>query len=209
MPSTANLSPTILHESDEFIILNKPAGWLSIPGRTPEEQVITQWLENHLKQPAWVVHRLDRFTSGIILFAKTKEAHKNANHWFLKREVKKIYHFFASPPPSRPAIQIKTPIQGKPSQSLFEVLEKGPHAFYGKATPLTGRFHQIREHASEGGFPLLGDKPYHGAMTWLIDGVKTEVPRIFLHAESLTLPFGVFQAPLPKDMLKWKQEILK
>ena len=201
--------PSIIFENHEFLLIDKPAGWLSIPGRTPEATVITQWLEQRLSQPAWVVHRLDRFTSGIMLYAKNKEAHQLANSWFFKREVKKIYHFIAISPPSRPAIQIKTPIQGKPSQTLFEVIEKGPRAFLGKATPMTGRFHQIREHAKIAGFPLLGDTAYGGPEFFETEEGPIAIPRVLLHAKELTLPFGTFQAELAADMLKWREEILK
>ncbi len=146
---------------------------------------------------AFIVHRLDRFTSGVMLIAKTKEFHRTANTWFEKRIVKKTYHFLASPPPSRPAVQIKTPVDGKPAQTLFEVLEKTPRVFYGKATPLTGRFHQIREHAAEAGFPLLGDRAFGGAPG----------PRVCLHAHSLETPAGTFIAPLARDLVEfWKEQ---
>lgn len=188
--------PAILFENSDYLILNKPSGWLSIPARHPEptDLVLSQWLGT---RAPFTVHRLDRYTSGIMLFAKTEAAHKAANLWFMNREVKKIYHFVAAPGagkpiPSRPAIQMKTPVDGKPAQTLFEIIRKGPTAFYGKATPLTGRFHQIREHALEAGFPLLGDRAYHGLCNDLI-------PRVMLHAQTLTLPFGTFEAPLPED----------
>jgi len=200
--------PIILFESPEFLVLDKPAGWLSIPARVPEasHQVVSQWLGD---RAPFVVHRLDRFTSGVMLFAKTKEAHQTANRWFLNREVKKTYHLLAAPAantpmPSRPAIQVKTPVDGKPAQTLFEILKKGTSALYLKATPLTGRFHQIRAHAQEAGFPILGDKPHHGSPTFsAADGSLHTVPRVMLHAKSLTLPFGEFQAELPEDFARF------
>lgn len=160
--------------------------------------MITEWLKiTAPRSTPFTVHRLDRFTSGIILYAKTAEAHEQANQWFQDRTVKKIYHFLASPPPSRPAIQIKTPVQGKPAQTLFEVIKPftaptGLACFYGKATPLTGRFHQIREHARDAGFPILGDPSTNGAE---FEGVE----RVCLHAYELSLPFGTYRAELPED----------
>jgi 23S rRNA-/tRNA-specific pseudouridylate synthase len=190
--------PEILHESDDFVVINKPAGWLSIPAREPKatDLVVSGFLATSKSLTPFIVHRLDRFTSGVMMIAKNKEAHRLANSWFEKRIVKKIYHFLASPPPSRPAIQIRTPIEGKPSQTLFEVVELAEGAFYGKATPLTGRFHQIRAHAAEAGFPLLGDRTFRGAPG----------PRVCLHAYSLETPEGMFVAPLARDLENfWKE----
>ena len=207
--------PSVLFEDQDFIVLDKPAGWFSIPGRDPgsEVPVLSSWLARHLNLGAeptnpFIVHRLDRFTSGVILFAKNTESHKKANAWFLKREVKKVYHFLASPPPSRPAVQVRTAIEGKPAQTLFEVIRKNEIVFYGKATPLTGRFHQIREHAQEAGFPLLGDKPYGGLKEIKVKGHFFSFPHFCLHAQELTLPFGTFQAPLPQDLKTLIEEIL-
>jgi 23S rRNA-/tRNA-specific pseudouridylate synthase len=190
--------PEILHESDDFVVINKPAGWLSIPAREPKatDLVVSGFLATSKSLTPFIVHRLDRFTSGVMMIAKNKEAHRLANSWFEKRIVKKIYHFLASPPPSRPAIQIRTPIEGKPSQTLFEVVEVAGDKFYGKATPLTGRFHQIRAHAAEAGFPLLGDRTFRGALG----------PRVCLHAYSLETPEGMFVAPLASDLENfWKE----
>ena len=205
-----NTHPSILHEDADFVVLNKPSGWLSIPGRDPAspEPVLTLWLTEYLKGVApLIVHRLDRFTSGVILFAKTAEAHQRANSWFLKREVKKVYHFLASPSPSKPAIQIRTDVDGKPAQTLFEVIQKGETYFYGRATPLTGRFHQIREHAKEAGFPILGDKPYGGICQMTIQSTARVFPHFWLHAFELTLPFGKFQAPLPSEFKTLVEEL--
>jgi 23S rRNA pseudouridine1911/1915/1917 synthase len=207
--------PRIVFENDSYWLIDKPAGWLSVPGRPETHRdpaasppVVTEWLKGaygvrHLggaqvSDTVGVVHRLDRFTSGIMIYAKTALAHEQANSWFMNREVKKTYQFLASPPPSRPAIQIKTPVHGKPAQTLFEVIShhtgpEGQAYFFGKATPLTGRFHQIREHARDAGFPILGDPSTHG-LTF------AGVERVCLHAFELALPFGTFQAPLAADL---------
>jgi 23S rRNA-/tRNA-specific pseudouridylate synthase len=187
--------PRILFESSDFVALDKPPGWLSIPSREPKpsEKVISHWLGERLLKKIHVIHRLDRFTSGVMIFGLNEAAHKTGNSWFEKRLAKKIYHFFAAPPPSLPAIQIRTPVNGKPAQTLFEVQEiKGP-VFYGKATPLTGRFHQIRDHAKVAGFPLIGDRAYGGA----------DAPRVCLHAYSLETPIGKFTSPLASDLAEF------
>lgn len=200
----------ILFKNDDFVVINKPAGWLSIPAREPKpsDQVVTLSLRNleHVGS-AWPVHRLDRFTSGVMLIALSEEAQRKGAMWFQNREVKKVYHFFACPTPSRPAVQIKTPVDGKPAQTLFEVLEKKGDFFLGRAIPLTGRFHQIRDHAEQAEFPILGDHTHGGLeMVPHLNGERP-VPRVCLHAYSLKTPLGEFQAPLPDDMKKLWEEI--
>ncbi len=184
--------PHLLFQSEDFLAVEKPAGWLSIPAREPKpgDQVLSRWLGETTGQPVYVIHRLDRFTSGIMLFARSEKTHRLGNVWFQNRLVKKTYHFLASPPPGRPAIQVKTPVDGKPATTLFEVIDKTPTHFYGRATPLTGRFHQIREHAAEAGFPLLGDHAYSGAPS----------ARVCLHAFELETPVGTFTSPLASDL---------
>ena len=200
--------PELFFENEHYLVVGKPAGWLSVPAREPkpEDAVLSHWLRNYADDLR-VIHRLDRFTSGVMLFAKSENAQREGSKWFEQRTVKKIYHFLAMPAPSRPAVQIKTPVDGKTAQTLFEVVEKGSQVFYGKATPLTGRFHQIREHAEVGGFPILGDKAYHGKMELqLVSGEKLTPPRVCLHAARLELPFGVFEMPLPEDLASvWRK----
>lgn len=185
-------TPRILFENEGFVALDKPPGWLSVPARhpSPSDRVVSLWLRESAVGSAYMIHRLDRFTSGVMLVAKTPDAHRTGCAWFQDRMAKKIYHFLASPPPSRPAIQIRTPVEGKPAQTLFEVMESTPTHFLGKATPLTGRFHQIREHAAQAGFPLLGDRSFGGKPS----------ERVCLHAHSLETPVGRFEAPLAPDL---------
>jgi 23S rRNA-/tRNA-specific pseudouridylate synthase len=211
--------PELFYQNQDYLVVGKPSGWLSVPAREPkpDDAVMSHYLRTY-SDDLRVVHRLDRFTSGVMIFAKSESAQKEASKWFEKRIVKKVYHFLATPAPTRPAVQVKTPVDGKTALTLFEIVEKGALAFYGKATPLTGRFHQIREHAEVGGFPILGDKTYHGKMelkipvrdqSELLSGdtsatsgrtEKLIVPRVCLHAARLELPFGVFEMPMPEDM---------
>ncbi len=201
--------PQIIFENDDYLALNKPAGWFSIPAREPsaKDLVLTEWIKNEHKTEAWTIHRLDRYTSGIILYAKNKSSQAEGNTWFQDRKIKKTYQFFAAPPPRMPAIQIREPVEGKASQTLFEVIQKNEIACFGKATPLTGRFHQVRDHAAFGGFPILGDQKFGGLTSLLIKDEIYSIPRVCLHAFELQLPFGTFQAPLPKDLLTLKQKL--
>ena len=193
-----NSTPLIVFESDDFLVLDKPPGWLSVPAREPKEsdRVVGQWVWDEKKVKPYIIHRLDRFTSGVLILAKNDTAHRLGNLWFEKRIAKKIYHFLASPAPSLPAVQIRTPVDGKAAQTLFEVIEKTDSHFYGRAIPMTGRFHQIREHAAEAGFPILGDKAYRGA----------PAVRGCLHAYSLETPIGRFTAPFAPDLAEiWRK----
>lgn len=206
----ANSGPQIIFENDHFWLIDKPAGWLSIPGRdttTTAPPNLVKWIQETSGTPAWIVHRLDRFTSGMILFAKSAVSHREANQWFEQRKVKKVYQGLAvsldgSPLPGKPAHQIKTPIDGKTAQTLFEVIRCYPGFFHFKATPITGRFHQIRAHAQTGHFPLLGDFA-HGFPS---DHPSKPFGRVALHASELTLPFGTFRSELPDDFTHYLKE---
>jgi 23S rRNA-/tRNA-specific pseudouridylate synthase len=193
--------PILYFEDARFLVVGKPSGWLSVPAREPkpEDQVLSHWLRTQADDIR-VVHRLDRFTSGIMLFAKSESAQREASKWFEDRVVKKTYHFIATPPPSRPAVQIKTPVDGKSAQTLFEIIQKSPAGLYGKATPLTGRFHQIREHAEVAGFPILGDKAHGGKLEMKVGSETIAIPRVCLHAAKLELPTGTYEMPMPDDI---------
>lgn len=201
--------PQVLFENNDFIALNKPAGWYSIPARepSPKDLVLTEWIKNQHGTEAWVIHRLDRFTSGVILFAKNISAQREGNLWFQNRETSKTYQFLASPPPRMPAIQVREPVDNKPAQTLFEVLQKNEVAFFGKATPLTGRFHQIRAHTAAAGFPILGDEKFGGKTTLVVKDEVLTFPRFCLHAFELKIPLGTFQAPLAEDLVILKQKL--
>src|SRR5690348_8643168 len=101
-----SLQPTVLKLSSQWLVLAKPAGWLTIPGRpapmeagpmastataTKEDQILSEWAARE-HGPVWTVHRLDRETSGVVLFARSAESHRQANEWFRKRLVKKTYY---------------------------------------------------------------------------------------------------------------------
>lgn len=192
--------PEILAQTAHWVVISKPPFWLTIPGRDSTLPVLSQWVENHFSK-IWVVHRLDRETSGVILFARTPDAHQEANSWFQNRKVQKTYHFLASGRPTMPIFKVSQPIEKAPSTTQFEVLETYPEGFFGKAKPLTGRRHQIRIHLASKGFPIWGDVQYQGSRN-ILSGI--EINRVALHASELQLPSGEkFSAALPKDMEDW------
>lgn len=195
-----SLEPSVLYAGTaDVVFINKPAGWLSIPAPKAgsDVPVLSHWIKENLSFEPRIVHRLDRFTSGVMMVAKTEEAQRMATRWFENREVKKEYWFLAGPTPNKPAIQVSKPIQGKSAVTLFEIIQSNPSrtVFLGRATPLTGRFHQIRDHAEHGGFPLFGDTGQGGP--------NELFGRFALHARLLRGPNFEVTAPLPQDFQNW------
>ena len=200
------LLPRILHEDRDFCVLDKPAGWLSVPGRNGQGlPVLSDWLESDEKSPlrgqkAWVVHRLDRDTTGVILFARNAEAHRRACMAFENRETRKIYECLAQGRPLLPVFRVADPIEGAPSQSQVEVLKQGELGFHARVRIFTGRRHQIRIHLANRGHPVWGDIRYGGAGQ--VAGV--DISRVALHARTLEVKdIGRFEAPLPADIIQW------
>ncbi len=207
--NTLSHGPSLIGASEKFWAVNKPSGWLTIPGRSgglPEKSdgvpVLSEWVNRELGK-AWIVHRLDRGTSGVLVFARTAEAHAEANGWFERHEVKKQYRFLAGGEPGFPTFRASSPIGGKPSKTQFEVLRRfsGWSIFEGRARPQSGRRHQIRIHLDEAGFPIAGDREYCGPNEAVSEsGKRLGLARLFLHAERLELPGeSVFEAALPQD----------
>ena len=188
--------PEVLYEDNCILVVDKPAGMLSVPGRTRADSLL-EWLQNRYGE-VYSCHRLDMDTSGVMVFARTMEAKVNIEAQFAAREVQKTYRArLTAGGPWRNADKgtIVLPLSldyydrprqmvdrenGKPAVTGFEVLRKFPDGEIDlRFTPLTGRSHQIRVHAahSQGlGRPIKGDKLY-GA---------PEAGRLFLFAESLT-----------------------
>ena len=195
----------ILYENEEVLAAAKPAGQPSIPGRGAIGRPLQQELERKLRQKIFVVHRLDRDASGLIVFAKTAGAHKRLCAQFEDRKAKKVYlaavlgkvekggsvdgplREFGS---GRSAVSA----QGKPSLTKYLPKKWGPKATLLQVEPKTGRRHQIRAHLYSLGHPILGDRMYGQ------DRPVGGAPRLMLHALSLTLDgLPVMTCPPPPD----------
>ena len=211
----SELKKLILYEDAELLVVNKPAGVPVLPdGWEKDAPGLARLLEQELGK-LWVVHRLDKVTSGVMVFARTAEAHRALNLQFELHEVKKVYHALAAGVPAweqhtaRHPLRVNVghshrtavdPRRGKPSGTAFRVLERYTGHSLLEAVPATGRTHQIRAHANALGFPLLGDTLYNAPATELIAR-----PALHAHALTFTQPGSgemvTFSAPYPGDFL--------
>ncbi len=195
---------TIIHADPDFLVVNKPGGLLAVPGRGPDKQDcvvsrIKALYPDCIEQPA--VHRLDMYTSGIMLLARSTEAHRLLSKQFEQRKVEKEYIAlldgiiaeeegtielaFRLDPENRP-YQVYDPVQGKLGitrwQKTGEEADRTRVLFF----PMTGRTHQLRLHAAHPlglGVPIVGDALY---------GRGEEGDAMLLHASRLVIlhPYG-------------------
>ena len=200
--------PQILADTGEWVVVDKPPGWLTIAGRGEEYPILADWLRQRYPD-LMIVHRLDRETSGVILFARGPEAHRRASLWFQKRMTKKTYTCLAAGTAARPMLKIQRPIERVACTTQVEVKERFAQAFLALVRPLTGRRHQIRIHLAAEGHPILGDPRYGGARSIQFkSGQAMEIPRVSLHAASLELPSGEkFEAVYPADFSAWLEAL--
>ena len=180
-------SPEIVFENDLFVAINKPAGLLSIPDR---EQTQTSLKDILLEKygSIYTVHRLDRDTSGIIIFAKTEAAHKYFSLLFEGREIEKYYMGLVHGIPAPKKGTIDAPIaehgvqkgfyivhqRGKPSVTDYEVMEENKMFSLVQFQLHTGRTHQIRVHCKNIGHPLACDELYGDGKPVLLSSIKKD-----------------------------------
>lgn len=204
----------ILFVDDHLVVVNKPAG---LPTLVDGYDASAPYLLGILKNtyPAlWVVHRLDKETSGVIAFARSAAAHRELNTQFEQRQVFKCYLALVHGQPEWTDKTIRLSLRangdrhhrtvvdhqkGKSAVTELFVLERFADCTLIQAIPHTGRTHQIRAHLAALAHPIVGDVLYHGR---LISGFE----RIGLHASLLRLHHPIsgaeleFTAPLPNEM---------
>ena len=202
--------PCLIFEDDHLLVVNKPAG-LNTHSPSPfAGEGLYDWLRH--REPRWaalaIIHRLDKETSGLILFSKSPLANRSLTEQFTRRTVHKKYLLLTDRSVREKKLRVKTALVragdrfvsrpvgagGEVAETLFSLL--GPASSMGggsstliEAEPLTGRTHQIRVHAADQGFPILGDIRYGG----------TPAARLCLHAAEIA-----FKHPVSGEELSFR-----
>lgn len=198
----------VLFEDADLIVLDKAPGDHLNETETSSRTAIVERIPG-----AFVVHRLDRETSGVVALAKSARAAERLSEAFRERRVEKRY--LAIVEGSLPDGDLCDPIgldrrrprarrvrvDGQEARTTVRTLGRLGGISAVEAAPHTGRTHQIRVHVSHHGAPILGDRTYGGPMVVRVGGEVIEVPRALLHARRLVLPgWPPFIAPIPADM---------
>lgn len=205
-----------------LVVINKPAGLLSIQDgydlNAPHVRTIIEEEFGH----CWTVHRLDKETSGVLLLARTKGAHRSLSIQFEERSITKEYRAIVLGRPNDDEFEIDLPlrvngdrkhrtivdvVKGKPALTLIQVISSNRNWSLLSVKPKTGYTHQIRAHLACIGFPLLGDALYNPAGTKVNTESFLQINRVSLHALSIAFlhPFThqevSITAPYPADFL--------
>lgn len=200
------MASCVIFEDEHLLVVNKPAGWNTHAPSPYAGEGIYDWLRS--REARWaslaIIHRLDKETSGVIVFGKTPEANRSLTEQFTNREVHKKYVLLTEGKVPEKEFTVKSTIvrvgekyasrpDGEAAETRFGPLkvqsEKSKMAW---AEPLTGRTHQIRVHAAENGFPIFGDTLYGGA----------PAVRVFLHAGEIE-----FKHPVTGEKMKLKAPV--
>jgi tRNA pseudouridine32 synthase/23S rRNA pseudouridine746 synthase len=190
---------SLIHVKHELLVVNKPSGLLSVPGRGEDKQdCLIKRLQTQYPD-ALIVHRLDCDTSGLLVMARGKEMHRRLSILFQNRQVEKRYVAVVEGKLAQDSGQVNLPLivdwpnrplhkvdfeSGKPSLTDYRVLsyDAAGHCSRIELTPQTGRTHQLRVHMQALGHPILGDSLYADSAT------KAKSDRPLLHAEYLSFP---------------------
>ena len=175
----------IVYEDDWLLIVNKPSGLLTIPTPRNEKRTLTSILNEGLARTGKAyrlhpAHRLDRETSGLIIYAKGKSIQKKMMDEFRNKKVKKTYIALVKGAPLKNQGEISNPIEGRNAITKYEVMEKRKNFSIIEAKPLTGRTNQIRIHLKQIGHPLIGETKFAFRKDF---AVKSK--RLCLHASAL------------------------
>ena len=192
------LTEHLIHRDDDFMVIHKPAGLLTVPGKTEDLQdcLINRLVK--LEPKTLLIHRLDRDTSGILAFGLTKWGQKTISRQFQERQTDKTYQAVVAGTlegegtievpvvydPSRPPLHIADPAHNKPAITHWQAIEhfniQGQPVTRVKLTPITGRSHQLRVHMQYLGHPIIGDTLYATSEQQQLSS------RLCLHAERLS-----------------------
>lgn len=185
---------------EDIVICHKPVGFNTHAVNQKADGVL-ELLSNRLNEKLWPIHRLDKETSGLLLFAKNKELAAELGSSFEKREVAKTYFFLSKHTRDQTQFKIESTIEKKDkqwtscqkspfnSETNFKKIRGTANISLWQAEPKTGKTHQIRLHAKEAGIPILGDPIYS----------QDIAPRMFLHCAEMKIQEQHWKSPLPKS----------
>ncbi len=200
----------VLYQDEHIIVVNKPSGLLSVPGKAVEHH---DSIMSRIKADfpdAESVHRLDMATSGVMVVALNKAAERELKRQFREREPKKTYIARVWGKLEKPQGLVDLPLicdwpnrpkqkvcyeTGKSAQTFYEVLEYEENATRVKLSPITGRSHQLRVHMLALGHPILGDRFYAHPQA------RALAPRLQLHAQELFITHPAFHSPIHFECL--------
>ncbi|MDY6531039.1 RluA family pseudouridine synthase [Acinetobacter faecalis] len=202
------LSEHLIHRDEDFMVIHKPEGVLTVPGKTADLQdcVINRLLD--IEPKTLLIHRLDRDTSGILVFGLSKFGQNRISRQFQERQTSKIYQAVVAGhlegegtvdvpviyDPSRPPLHIAEPSHNKPALTHWQATEhfqiQGQDVTRVKLTPITGRSHQLRVHMQYLGHPIIGDTLY------ATEEQQKLSERLCLHAERLSFNHPKTEQPI-------------
>lgn len=213
-------SVEIIYSDDHLLAVNKPAGLPTlVDGYNKDAPYLVGLLQSQYGR-LWIVHRLDKDTSGVVLFARSADVHRTLNIAFESRRVSKVYHALVIGVPEWNELEIDLPlkadgdrrhrtaidrVEGKVALTRCRVLEKFTHYALIEAKPETGRTHQIRAHLASIGFPIVGDELYGRARVTLapLRGAvwvdRSLIDRSALHAHSIAFEHPITHQPIRID----------
>jgi len=170
----------IIYEDQWLLIVDKPSGLLTVPTPKNENRTLTSILN------LYPCHRLDRETSGLIIYAKDKNTGQKMMDEFRARKVKKTYLAFVRGIPQKNQGEIKNRIEGLSAETRYKVVEKRKDFAILEVNPLTGRTNQIRIHLKQIGHPILGESKFAFRRDFTI-----KAKRLMLQAKELNFPHPV------------------
>jgi tRNA pseudouridine32 synthase/23S rRNA pseudouridine746 synthase len=176
-PPDAHTPIELLHLDEALVVVRKPAGLLSVPGRGPERADCVSARVQAQVHDALIVHRLDMATSGLLLMARGLESQRRLSRLFAERQIAKRYTAVVAGQVSGDAGEVALPLvcdwpnrprqivdhtTGKPALTRWQVITRGPHHDTTRLAlePVTGRSHQLRVHLQSIGHPIVGDELY-------------------------------------------------
>jgi 23S rRNA pseudouridine1911/1915/1917 synthase len=170
----------IIYEDQWLLVVDKPSGLLTVPTPKNEKRTLTSILN------LYPCHRLDRETSGLIIYAKDKNTQQRMMDEFRGRKVRKIYLAFVRGIPQKNQGEIKNRIEGLSAETRYKIIEKRKDFAILEVNPLTGRTNQIRIHLKQIGHPILGESKFAFRRDFAI-----KAKRLMLQAKELSFSHPV------------------